>query len=231
MTDPEVIYLQPECCADPEVGRLWCEDDAPEDCEDGKPWTKYVLAARAAPARDQEALMALNIARYMQERFYPEAKDFEPLNDLMGLLTQISNMATGLARAAPAQDVKIQRIAQRNSNLNKRPTYQKPAAPPAPPGSPFRAAPAQPAGKTALERFNELKVAQDESDPVEQLRAFCSLAMTGQDWLDVEPFFDAVLAARAAQAQRQALQAADRNPHQRGLTTRAVQRRSPRTCR
>jgi len=105
------------------------------------------------------------------------------------------------ARAAPAQDVKIQRIAQRNSNLNKRPTYQKPAAPPAPPGSPFRAAPAQPAGKTALERFNELKVAQDESDPVEQLRAFCSLAMTGQDWLDVEPFFDAVLAARAAQAQ------------------------------
>ena len=122
---------------------------------------QIIQAARAAPARDQEALMALNIARYMQERFYPEAKDFEPLNDLMGLLTQISNMATGLARAAPAQ----------------------------------------PAGKTALERFNELKVAQDESDPVEQLRAFCSLAMTGQDWLDVEPFFDAVLAARAAQAQ------------------------------
>ena len=51
MSDPEVIYLQPECCADPEVGRLWCEDDAPADCEDGKPWTKYVLAARAAPAQ------------------------------------------------------------------------------------------------------------------------------------------------------------------------------------
>jgi hypothetical protein len=60
-------------------------------------------------------------------------------------------------------------------------------------------APAQPAGKTALERFNELKVAQDESDPVEQLRAFCSFAMTGQDWLDVEPFFDAITAQPAGE--------------------------------
>lgn len=58
---------------------------------------------------------------------------------------------------------------------------------------------AQPADKTALERFNELKVAQDESDPVEQLRAFCSLAMSGQDWLDVEPFFDAIKAQPAGE--------------------------------
>lgn len=44
MSDLEIIYLQPECCADPAVGRLWCEDDSPVDCEDGKPWTKYVRA-------------------------------------------------------------------------------------------------------------------------------------------------------------------------------------------
>lgn len=44
MADPTVIYLQPACCADEAVGRLWCEDDAPVDCEDGVPWTKYVRA-------------------------------------------------------------------------------------------------------------------------------------------------------------------------------------------
>jgi hypothetical protein len=32
----------------------------------------------------------------------------------------------------------------------------------------------------------------DEPCPVERLRFFCSIAMTPQDWLDVEPFFDAV---------------------------------------
>lgn len=31
-----------------------------------------------------------------------------------------------------------------------------------------------------------------ELDPLERLRFFCSLAMNGQDWLDVEPFFDAL---------------------------------------
>ena len=44
MDDPIEIFLQPECCADPDAGRLWCEDDAPVDCEDDKPWTRYVRA-------------------------------------------------------------------------------------------------------------------------------------------------------------------------------------------
>ena len=44
MSDPTEIYLQPQCCADEYVGRLWCEHDAPVDCEDGVPWTKYVRA-------------------------------------------------------------------------------------------------------------------------------------------------------------------------------------------
>ena len=44
MTDHKEIYLQPECCADSETGRLWCVDDAPEKCEDGKPWTRYIRA-------------------------------------------------------------------------------------------------------------------------------------------------------------------------------------------
>ena len=44
MSDHPKIYLQPECCADNEIGRLWCDHDAPEDCEDGAQWTEYVRA-------------------------------------------------------------------------------------------------------------------------------------------------------------------------------------------
>jgi hypothetical protein len=39
-------------------------------------------------------------------------------------------------------------------------------------------------------------------DPVERLRFFCSLAMTGQDWIDVEPFFDALKTQGAPVAYR-----------------------------
>ena len=47
------------------------------------------------------------------------------------------------------------------------------------------------AEKTALEQFN-ICGGNEEPDPLERLRFFCSLAMKGQDWLDVEPFFDDV---------------------------------------
>ncbi len=39
----KVIYLQPECCVDPEFGRVWCEHDSPEPCPDGKRWDKYTI--------------------------------------------------------------------------------------------------------------------------------------------------------------------------------------------
>lgn len=45
----------------------------------------------------------------------------------------------------------------------------------------------------ALQRYKECG-GDEESDPVERLRFYCSLAMSGQDWLDVEPFFGALLA-------------------------------------
>jgi len=44
MSDYERIYLQPECCADEENGRLWCEDKDPVECDDGVEWTEYVRA-------------------------------------------------------------------------------------------------------------------------------------------------------------------------------------------
>jgi len=48
---------------------------------------------------------------------------------------------------------------------------------------------------SALTRYTEI-VAEDPADDMggalERLRFFCSLSMPGQDWLDVEPLFDAV---------------------------------------
>ena len=48
---------------------------------------------------------------------------------------------------------------------------------------------------SALLRYEEVMEDREEDDPVERLRFFCSLAMNCQDWLDVEPFFDDVIAA------------------------------------
>lgn len=47
---------------------------------------------------------------------------------------------------------------------------------------------------TALSRFTDAD-GFTEGDPIERLRFFCSLAMDGQDWIDVEPFFSAVVTA------------------------------------
>ena len=51
---------------------------------------------------------------------------------------------------------------------------------------------------TAKARFNRVG-GHDETDPIERLRFFCSIAMSRQqDWLDVEPFFNDVIAERDA---------------------------------
>jgi len=47
------------------------------------------------------------------------------------------------------------------------------------------------APQTAKEQFYEFG-GHEESNPLERLRFFCSLAMNNQDWLDVEPLFDDV---------------------------------------
>lgn len=41
----------------------------------------------------------------------------------------------------------------------------------------------------------------DEKDPVERLRFFCSILMKRQDWIDIEPFFDDVVATINKQAE------------------------------
>ena len=59
MTDPDVIYLAPKCCADPDLGRCWAVDDEwpvePGDEHDGhQPATRYV---RADIVREQRELI------------------------------------------------------------------------------------------------------------------------------------------------------------------------------
>lgn len=55
--------------------------------------------------------------------------------------------------------------------------------------------------KTALQRFKTLLLDEDQEPPIERLRFFCSLAMNGQDWLDVEPFLDAIAAPQPPRRQ------------------------------
>lgn len=73
--DPREIYLQLECCADPVEGRLWCEDDEPQKCEEGVPWTRYVVGweydrLRAEVADQKDAFNKLNevLAENLEDR-------------------------------------------------------------------------------------------------------------------------------------------------------------------
>lgn len=45
----------------------------------------------------------------------------------------------------------------------------------------------------ALKRYTELMDGSEEMEPIERLRFFCSLALSCQDWLDIEPFIDEIL--------------------------------------
>ena len=44
----------------------------------------------------------------------------------------------------------------------------------------------------AMSKYIEHGVAEEVTDPIEQLRAFLSFALRGQDWVDVERFIDAL---------------------------------------
>lgn len=62
---------------------------------------------------------------------------------------------------------------------------------------------AESARETAKSQYDKImdEAASSGDEPmsaIERLRLFCSFAMCGQDWLDVEPFFDDVLAAPLA---------------------------------
>jgi hypothetical protein len=45
---------------------------------------------------------------------------------------------------------------------------------------------------TAKQRYDKSMEESEELNPIERLRFFLACALNGQDWLDVEPFIDAV---------------------------------------
>lgn len=51
----------------------------------------------AVPELKQAQYEAISIAIYIRNRFYPAASEWEPLPDLLGALSQISNMVTGIS--------------------------------------------------------------------------------------------------------------------------------------
>lgn len=63
---------------------------------------------------------------------------------------------------------------------------------------------------TALQRFEKLG-GREEPDPIERLRLFCAQAMSGQDWFDVEPFFEDIVAGNAGLDAKQARPLSDWN--------------------
>lgn len=86
--DFPATYLQPERCAAPDIGRTWCQDNAPQACPDGNGWTKNVLAkdseARIADLQDEN--------HELQEG----AADLDRLREHMNaLLTQTANALKG----------------------------------------------------------------------------------------------------------------------------------------
>jgi hypothetical protein len=62
------------------VGRLWCEHDAPVDCEDGKPWTKYILADSVAE-KDKEIARLTELNNLLELRF-TSIEELQASNDV-----------------------------------------------------------------------------------------------------------------------------------------------------
>jgi hypothetical protein len=59
-----------------------------------EPGTIQVLTAQLAEA----ARYATSLAVYLRDKFYPEVTQWQPLNDLLGVLSQIDNMIAGLVK-------------------------------------------------------------------------------------------------------------------------------------
>lgn len=66
MSELKRIWLQPECCATPDVGRLWCEHDEPEPCPDGEPWVEYVRADEITRLRAVSGVIQDDMAALME---------------------------------------------------------------------------------------------------------------------------------------------------------------------
>ena len=87
--DHKHIYLQPECCADENVGRLWCQDPINE-CDEGVEWTKYVRVDPTATMSDAGGLKGIDFFNGLDPAWLG---DNDPTN---------YNMTSGIARKLTA---------------------------------------------------------------------------------------------------------------------------------
>lgn len=60
--------------------------------------------AKLEAERDEATSYAKNLAEGLHRKHYAEVTQWKPLDDLLGLLTQIDNMTTGLVRAIDLQE-------------------------------------------------------------------------------------------------------------------------------
>ena len=81
-------------------------------------WTIRPLAFIApqptAPASDQPLRYATDLAIYLAKKFYPDVTQWRPLDDLVGVLTQIDNMVAGVAVERDALQAKV---AEQNAEI------------------------------------------------------------------------------------------------------------------
>lgn len=96
MSDPKEIYLQPECCADPDVGRLWCEDDEPQKCEEGVPWTKYVVAWEYERLRAEVAALKFACETLKKGQPDPDAAVRDERDQLREVTWMLLNVLRGI---------------------------------------------------------------------------------------------------------------------------------------
>lgn len=93
---PERIWLEPDCCADPATGRMWCEDNVwpTGDCPDDTPAVEYIRADLAAASlaamekREEELIEAL--------RPFANAADCYVYEDYSGALERARDCLTAL---------------------------------------------------------------------------------------------------------------------------------------
>ena len=71
------IWLQPECCAYPDLEKMWCpassmKDPGPVDCEHGKKWTRYIRFDNHEHLRNEHKILNLKIKRAIWELIYSQ---------------------------------------------------------------------------------------------------------------------------------------------------------------
>lgn len=107
MSDHPRIYLQPECCADEEMGRVWCDHDAPDNCENGVKWTEYVRVDIAHVQGDSRHHCDSEQQQRTSETYYGKLFDFlESEFGITPIITEMNDLIE-VVRSLPRYEADI----------------------------------------------------------------------------------------------------------------------------